>query len=150
MILYRDFGIKEERLVFFGDVLGFKDMIVESETSEGNPMYTAHINNFMSAIKSYLDDYNQKVKVTIISDSIIISASKENSKEFFSAVAQIYVKYFALDFILRGAITYGKIYHENNVFGSGYMEAYRLEEKEAKKPRIIIDKKALPYANCNY
>ena len=60
MILYRDFGIKEERLVFFGDVLGFKDMIVESETSEGNPMYTAHINNFMSAIKSYL--LREKVK----------------------------------------------------------------------------------------
>ena len=44
--MYRNFGIKEERLIFFGDVLGFKDMIKESEQQRVNSMLTANINNF--------------------------------------------------------------------------------------------------------
>ena len=39
--MYRNFGIKEERLIFFGDVLGFKDMIKESEQQRVNSMLTA-------------------------------------------------------------------------------------------------------------
>ena len=54
-----------------------------------------------------------------------------------------------MDFILRGAITYGKLYHEGNIFGSGYIEAYRLESKEAITPRIIIDEKVLQYTQLN-
>ena len=93
--------------------------------------------------------YHQKVKVTIISDSVIISALKDDADEFFKVVAKIYCDYYGLDFILRGAITYGKLYHEGNIFGSGYIEAYRLESKEAITPRIIIDEKVLQYTQLN-
>ena len=135
--MYRNFGIKEERLIFFGDVLGFKDMIKESEQQRVNSMLTANINNYLDAVKLDLAAYHQKVKVTIISDSVIISALKDDADEFFKVVAKIYCDYYGLDFILRGAITYGKLYHEGNIFGSGYIEAYRLESKEAITPRII-------------
>ena len=148
--MYRNFGIKEERLVFFGDVLGFKDMIIQSEQQRINSMLTANINDFLGAVKFYLETYHQNIKVTIISDSIIISASECYADEFFEVVAHIYCDYYGLDFILRGAITYGKIYHEENIFGSGYIEAYRLESKKAKKPRIIVDEKALHYVKTNY
>ena len=145
----RNFGIKEERLIFFGDVLGFKDMIEESEQQRVNSMLTANINNYLDAVKLDLAAYHQKVKVTIISDSVIISALKDDADEFFKVVAKIYCDYYGLDFILRGAITYGKLYHEGNIFGSGYIEAYRLESKEAITPRIIIDEKVLQYTQLN-
>lgn len=148
--MYRNFGIKEERLIFFGDVLGFKDMIKESEQQRVNSMLTANINNYLDAVKLDLAAYHQKVKVTIISDSVIISALKDDADEFFKVVAKIYCDYYGLDFILRGAITYGKLYHEGNIFGSGYIEAYRLESKEAITPRIIIDEKVLQYTQLNY
>ena len=147
--MYRNFGIKEERLIFFGDVLGFKDMIKESEQQRVNSMLTANINNYLDAVKLDLAAYHQKVKVTIISDSVIISALKDDADEFFKVVAKIYCDYYGLDFILRGAITYGKLYHEGNIFGSGYIEAYRLESKEAITPRIIIDEKVLQYTQLN-
>ena len=147
--MYRNFGIKEERLIFFGDVLGFKDMIKESEQQRVNSMLTANINNYLDAVKLELAAYHQKVKVTIISDSVIISALKDDADEFFKVVAKIYCDYYGLDFILRGAITYGKLYHEGNIFGSGYIEAYRLESKEAITPRIIIDEKVLQYTQLN-
>lgn len=147
--MYRNFGIKEERLIFFGDVLGFKDIIKESEQQRVNSMLTANINNYLDAVKLDLAAYHQKVKVTIISDSVIISALKDDADEFFKVVAKIYCDYYGLDFILRGAITYGKLYHEGNIFGSGYIEAYRLESKEAITPRIIIDEKVLQYTQLN-
>lgn len=147
--MYRNFGFKEERLIFFGDVLGFKDMIKESEQQRVNSMLTANINNYLDAVKLDLAAYHQKVKVTIISDSVIISALKDDADEFFKVVAKIYCDYYGLDFILRGAITYGKLYHEGNIFGSGYIEAYRLESKEAITPRIIIDEKVLQYTQLN-
>ena len=147
--MYRNFGIKEERLIFFGDVLGFKDIIKESEQQRVNSMLTANINNYLDAVKLDLAAYHQKVKVTIISDSVIISALQDDADEFFKVVAKIYCDYYGLDFILRGAITYGKLYHEGNIFGSGYIEAYRLESKEAITPRIIIDEKVLQYTQLN-
>lgn len=109
----------------------------------------ANINNYLDAVKLDLAAYHQKVKVTIISDSVIISALKDDADEFFKVVAKIYCDYYGLDFILRGAITYGKLYHEGNIFGSGYIEAYRLESKEAITPRIIIDEKVLQYTQLN-
>lgn len=147
--MYRNFGIKEERLIFFGDVLGFKDMIKESEQQKVNSMLTANINEFLDAVKNYLSSYHKKVKVTVISDSVIISAHKDDADEFFKVVAHIYCDYYGLDFILRGAITYGKLYHEENIFGSGYIEAYQLESKEAITPRIIVDEKALQCTKSN-
>ena len=124
-------------------------MIKESEQQRVNSMLTANINNYLDAVKLDLAAYHQKVKVTIISDSVIISALKDDADEFFKVVAKIYCDYYGLDFILRGAITYGKLYHEGNIFGSGYIEAYRLESKEAITPRIIIDEKVLQYTQLN-
>ena len=99
--MYRNFGIKEERLIFFGDVLGFKDIIKESEQQRVNSMLTANINNYLDAVKLDLAAYHQKVKVTIISDSVIISALKDDADEFFKVVAKIYCDYYGLDFILH-------------------------------------------------
>nr|WP_317187917.1 hypothetical protein [Acinetobacter gerneri] len=44
--------------------------------------------------------------------------------------------------LLRGALTIGEIYHdENMVFGPAMVEAYELESKVAEFPRIILHDK---------
>ncbi len=43
--------------------------------------------------------------------------------------------------LLRGAITYGKIVHNNQmIFGPALVRAYELESKKAVYPRVIIDR----------
>jgi hypothetical protein len=47
---------------------------------------------------------------------------------------------------LRGAITYGKIFHTGRIlFGSAYQNAFELESKKALNPRIIVDKSVLDF-----
>lgn len=44
------------------------------------------------------------------------------------------------DVLLRGGITIGDLYHDGSiVYGSAMNEAYLLESKKAKYPRIIAD-----------
>ena len=46
----------------------------------------------------------------------------------------------------RGAITKGKLFHKERVlFGSSYIKAYKLEEKQAIYPRVIIDPDILDF-----
>ena len=52
-----------------------------------------------------------------------------------------------IGFLVRGALTVGDLYHsDRHVVGPAMVEAYRLESKVAKVPRIIIDEKVLAVA----
>lgn len=87
-------------------------------------------------------------RVTIFSDSIIISYPLLHSKNsyFLSLVLDIiYISIELLDkdIYICGGMTYGKLYHEGNIcFGLAMVEAYSLEQKVIY-PRIIIDKKTI-------
>ncbi|PGQ56083.1 MULTISPECIES: hypothetical protein [Bacillus cereus group] len=91
-------------------------------------------------------------RVTIFSDSVVISypidcmyALLINTWSLASAIA-------TSGYLIRGGITFGKLYHDDRiVFGPAMNEAYRLESEVAKMPRIILDsnyiEKAREYSN---
>jgi hypothetical protein len=82
------------------------------------------------------------MSITQFSDSFVISRETDtnNIMELLLDACYIWLWGTYFGFFFRGAITFGKIIHNNDfVFGPGFIHAYNLENKEAIYPRIIID-----------
>jgi hypothetical protein len=87
-----------------------------------------------------------KPRYIFISDSVILSAplqhGHKNLADGLGIVAiktiQIAQKVLELGLLVRGGISIGKVWHDDrNIFGSGYVSAYDLEQK-AIHPRVIL------------
>ncbi|EGQ9065001.1 hypothetical protein WD347_004481 [Vibrio parahaemolyticus] len=162
-------NVMEERFVAFIDILGFTDIIkkIEQDNHGDNPdlMRIKSILNFMNEetddpnysadLPIYVETENGLVekelgdpRLTYVSDCIIISAEptldgfKGLSRKIHKITADL-----AYDGIFcRGAISKGLLFHHDKVlFGSAYIKAFKLEEKHAKFPRIIIDPDILDF-----
>ncbi len=153
----------ENRFVAFLDILGFKELIykIEREEKESSDFQRVRsVLNFLheeskeSNGQHDLPVYEEKEdhiiekelgdpRISYISDCVIIST--EGSFDGFKALCNKLTKFstdIACDGIfMRGAITYGKIYHHGPMlFGSAYQKAYKLESDYAIHPRVIVDK----------
>ena len=151
----------EERIITFIDLLGFTNTINKSiDNNVENIAETQKIHSLLDEVQWYIKYHDLlldklKIEGKIInqfSDSIIISYKKET--DIFRVLLHIYsLCHIALEnnFLLRGAITYGKIYHnENKIFGPGFIQAYNMEKKMAIYPRIIIDERIIEKAIKSY
>lgn len=88
------------------------------------------------------------IAVTQFSDSFVLSCPSSNHAScalLLKSVYLIHLMYFYnLGMMVRGGITKGKVIHEEGgaLFGPAMNEAYRLESKEAKNPKVLIDEPA--------
>lgn len=162
MDIFSDKYKYEDRFVAFIDILGFKDIItaIEAELHDDNHKLhsTKSVLNFLleeTQESHYFTDlpvyeirdgiaYEYELghpRLTYISDCIIISTDgdldgfKALSRKIHKIIADLAVD----GFFCRGAITRGKIFHHGQIlFGSAYINAYKLEAK-AIYPRVIVD-----------
>ena len=139
----------KECYIAFLDLLGFKDLIGNEETS------CEYIAKLFDRIEEEsiittkenrpLTDFN-KLKKKIMSDSICLYVESSVNNSLAGLVAacnhlQVRMLCREKPILIRGAIIKGKIYAEGDItFGPGVSEAYLLEEKTAKYPRIILTK----------
>jgi hypothetical protein len=142
----------ENRVTFFIDILGFKNIIKETIDINGNdiPEKIQNLIDTLTLIKSHLNnDLQEKSKlqsrqITQFSDSIIISFKEDQDGEVFNTLYDIQKLLIILvekNIICRGAISYGKLIHNDNyIFGPALNKAYETESKAALYPRIILDK----------
>src|SRR5262245_10195263 len=144
----------EERAVAFLDILGFKNLITRAEKD------AAGLNRLV-ALKTVIESHvrfdnaglDQNVPIQVhpryifISDSIILSAPLKHAKYdgldvIVVKALQIAQKVLELGQLIRGGISVGPVWHEeNNIFGSGYIEAF-MTEQNADHPRIMLSPKA--------
>jgi len=144
----------QDRIIAFIDVLGFKNHIHRSINKNDNEIKknTKKIYSLLiDAQKEYNDKksnytYNEiksNIRCNHFSDSIVISCSiNEDSGVFhiFSYILFICVSALRKGFLFRGAITKGKLYHEDNlIFGPALVTAAIMEKELAVFPRIIIE-----------
>ncbi|MGB0455027.1 MAG: hypothetical protein ACPGJV_15060, partial [Bacteriovoracaceae bacterium] len=100
------------------------------------------IQNYFNSVLSVVGNLDCK----IMSDSILVykempSSNKDEIEEFIKSIINIQFEVAKSGHLLRGAMTYGDFYHDNDkdVFvGPALSEAYTLETKFAKFPRVII------------
>jgi len=155
--------IYEKRVTAYIDILGFQDILSQTigKKGEDNP---EKINEIFTAYKAIRDVWNLDVKetdfhksiprnsktITTFSDCLVISFKAHEKSEIFHTLLEIKWMIMRLIYrgiLCRGAITYGKLIHTNEVlFGPALAEAYILETKAALYPRVILHKDIIDLA----
>lgn len=149
----------EKRVVAFIDLLGFRKMV---EAAEGKTEAREELQKVVSllgkAIPAFDSAVNSEVppsaipKHIYISDSIILSAPleaiDETGKKYYG-LRSIVMRCIQLchlmllkGYLLRGGIAIGNCWHsENNIIGTAYIEAFKLEQT-TRWPRIQLSDEA--------
>ena len=131
----------EDRVVLFLDILGFSQLV---KSSENNILEIKKIKDAIRTIQDVFDinQTTQERVITQFSDSIVVSfliSEKGEIAFLLSKTHKLIKTLIAQEIICRGAITKGKMIHDENfMFGPAFIEAYRLEIKVANYPRIIL------------
>ncbi|MGY4525164.1 hypothetical protein [Pseudomonas sp. TE21394] len=131
----------EERLALFIDFLGFKDIVEE----------TAIDNEALNKLVAALEDAASTAKignksdfhVSQFSDCLVISYKIKSWAALFDIVNKlslIVIRIIGRGYLLRGGLTFGKLYHSDKaILGPAMNRAYHLESVVAKSPRVILD-----------
>ena len=137
----------------FLDILGFKDFIKKAEVP--NSKEYQQLCKLDEVIKAELvvDDFHPKWKPTCthISDSIILSGLIDNDGyKGLTAISiktiQISHQLLKMGFLLRGGIAVGNVAHtRENIFGTGYVDAYLTQENSAITPRVLLHQSAVEH-----
>ena len=140
----------EQRFVVFVDIMGFKYFI---ESSEENRNLFLVLQQALRSLKSIsderisLDDID--LRSVVFSDSIIIS-TRVNPLGMYVLIhqlADLWNQLTVWGIYVRGAIVQGNLHHDDSVvFGKGLIEAYELESRMAKYPRILLHPELYRYA----
>jgi len=164
----------ERRIVAFIDILGFKEMVEQSEydPSKIELLYSVldYLKNWETSDKWDLKlveieedaqkkgvenfDIRGKTNSTSFSDSIVVSVKVDNNVNEMTSTLIANLAYIGAILIekgilFRGGLTIGNIIHNQNgtVFGQGLIDAYLLETKSAKYPRIVLSDKLIKELN---
>jgi len=128
----------KEQYVAFLDVMGFSDLV--------NKRNIKRLESYFDRIQEVLISIGttkKSIQSFLISDSIILIApgTKTDFENLVVAIRRIQSSLLWKKILLRGAVSYGEVYYENQrniIVGKGFIKAYLLE-KEAVFPRVIID-----------
>ncbi len=164
----------EERLVAFIDILGFKEIVKQSENDLSKVELIYSVLNYLKnweitekwdlklveieedAQKRDVENFDIRGKTnsTSFSDSIVVSVKVDNNVNEMTSTLIVNLAYigavlFEKGILIRGGLTIGNLVHNDNgtVFGQGLIDAYQLESNYAKYPRIILSDKLLKKLN---
>lgn len=148
--------------VAFLDILGYANMVKSDH--EGPSGEESYVNKLLKTHKMSQDMIKgfSDIKLIQFSDSVIFTAKYNTDilPDFLRLVSDYQFNMIMEGMLVRGGITFGKHYHEENfLFSSGLIDAYYLESKQAKYPRILLsqdlydlingDEKCLKYIISN-
>lgn len=135
----------ENRIVSFFDTLGWKSQI---EAAGNNPRQIAHLAMLPRMFSQCVTALAQRLPgahITSFSDNVIVSLPFQADRVFASleGLARIQAGVAIAGFFVRGAVTIGKLFHDDQiVFGPALNRAHELESSKAKYPRVILDPKS--------
>ena len=163
-------------IVAFIDILGFKEIVKKSERNPRllKTIYQSlgflkkrelpdkwnlqlveieedaqkrNLSDFDIADRTFSSAFSDSIVVSVIVDDNNINASLST---LLANLAYVGSKFIMDGILIRGGITIGKIIHNETgiVFGQGLIDAYHLESRAAKYPRIILSDKLI--AKLNY
>lgn len=130
----------QTRVTAFLDLLGFTEYVGRTRR-RGDLVGELHrILTRLSELGQ--NDSGWSRRTTSFSDSIVLSEQIQacNIWDFLALLGRLQRQMLALEMPARGAVTVGRLYHEQGiVFGPALVQAYRLESSRAKVPRVVID-----------
>jgi hypothetical protein len=154
-------------IVAFIDICGTKNFFLDSPDDFGNHKETykklheliqrIHTQEQQMALEYLYGEF--PIKATMVSDGIVLSidSAVQGAFDKIFMITGLFIRSLlelAPPRFMRGAITVGNIYHEQDiVFGSALVEAAILEKDVAKNYRCVIKKEHLDeianMKNCN-
>ena len=164
----------EKRLVAFIDILGFKEIVKQSEKDTSKIELIYSVLNYLKdwevpsswnlklveieedAQKKGIEKFeiSNKTNSTSFSDSIVVSVGVDDNVNEMASTLIVNLAYIGAvllekGILFRGGLTLGNILHSDNgtVFGQGLIDAYFLESNNAKFPRIILSDKLIKELN---
>lgn len=134
--------------VAFVDVLGFKNILKNTKLITRYFNIVKNISeNIM--IPEYLKSFKSEIYSRVTSDSIIWAIPADNIKKLQVLCAWLahFQSQCAIQGIwIRGGISRGPFYKEDNIaVGQALVDAYELEQNDAKYPRIILDPRIIAH-----
>lgn len=131
----------EERYVALLDIMGFSELVYD-ETNNSTFVGILGSTSTLPQQKMAEGSAFSRVKTAIISDTLVISAPKTTPtalEDILLVVNSIFVSFLNEGIIIRGGISCGKLFHQDNiVFGPAMVEAHLLEQNKAIYPRVIL------------
>jgi hypothetical protein len=153
----------QERVCLFIDILGFKAWIDASDGGKAasgiksgpSPEVTVDfLHRVLSLVSGVRADDMSGISLSVagskqasqFSDSLVVSYQVDEPDAIFFMLYDILLLQIELiqhGVLIRGAVTLGKLFHDENlVFGPALVEAAELE-KLAMYPRVILDREIL-------
>lgn len=146
-------------VVAYIDVLGLREAMITSR--QNKVAAEAILASYADALDAGLDELlpnrgdtqplKDDWKYRIFTDSIVLARerwSNDLESELGDAIDRIcdfQAQLAKHGWIIRGGVTIGDLYMDTEVcFGGALVRAYELESKQARDPRVIIDKDLLP------
>lgn len=164
----------EQRIVAFIDILGFKEIVKQSEKDTTKIELLYSVLDFLKGWETsdkwdlkFVEieedaqkkgvanfDIRGKTNTTSFSDSIVVSVKVDNNVNEMTSTLVVNLAYIGAlliekGILFRGGLTIGNIIHNDNgtVFGQALIDAYYLETKSAKYPRIVLSDKLIRELN---
>lgn len=137
--------------VAFLDILGFKNLVANPEVTCREILKVYASVKDVHEVFLQEEDMKENIKMKIMSDSVCTYIKASIPNALFALVSHCALFHCSLldmypSIFIRGGITFGDMYVENDIiFGPALTEAYLLEERNAKVPRVIMRKCTLDH-----
>jgi hypothetical protein len=156
--------VYEERTVAFIDILGFSNHVRRTEEDQS---FVERLYSALRIVEGQGRVWAAQVigetgtsqedaaaamdfRMQVFSDSLVLSQRGRVAVPLIIRVSQLTMALLELDVLVRGGIAQGLMYHDDVVaFGPAVIEAYKLESKCAKFPRVIVSEDVLNTARGN-
>jgi len=129
----------QEKYVAFIDMLGFSHLV---RAAAGDAEKQT---NIIEAIRRLKDtacgNAATGLIVTYFSDCLVVSSDRtaDGLYEMLQSIKIIAENLLVVDVMVRGGLTVGEIYHDDQfMFGPGMLEAYDMERCQTKHPTILV------------
>lgn len=129
----------KNHFVAFLDILGFKEMVESDMRGQSDAYMSKLFRCHQSAAQIFGND--PSTQLSQFSDSIVISRpfSIESFELFVGHIAQYQLLLLDEGLICRGGVAVNKHFSNGSfTFSAGLIEAYRLESRLARYPRVIV------------
>ena len=136
--------------VAYLDILGFRSIVYSADSASKIQDILSAVNDSLQIATADVERFlfsKSPIELTVISDSIILTIDESGSdwgkramalRKLLHVVSEIQFNCCLRNVWLRGAITFGEVFHvESSIFGKAYIEAYELE-KQAVYPRVVV------------
>ena len=135
------------KLVAFIDILGFRNYVQQPPDKIKHTIHV--INDVLSHAINIVRTNNREniFSIKLFSDCVCISSNLDNIQEFLYELAYIQCWFSMHGIFLRGALSKGLHYENDNIiFSQGLIKAYE-HEQNAIYPRIVIERETIQMIN---